>query len=162
MSSYEEVSAILAEIGPELDVVEIAAVEEEQSWLIAVDDTTEQTVALTRDEQTGKLFISTPLGQPPEGNLQQTCEHMLAYNLGWSETDGARIGREPELGEFVLLHDVVLNGLTADGLGIVIANFIQASMALRSLVVAGIGDGEPAEGAREGMADSGPHPAIRV
>lgn len=158
--TFEQVSAMLAEIGPALDVAEIGAMAEDETWLIAVDDETEQSMVLTRDASTGKLFISTHLGAPPREQLPRACEFALAYNLTWSETDGARLGREPELGEFVLLHDIVLHDLTAEALRTVLANFLKVSVGLRAVIATGFGDGDAEANAPDPSADA--HHAIRV
>ncbi|MEM6546639.1 MAG: type III secretion system chaperone [Pseudomonadota bacterium] len=143
MIGFADISEMLLKAGPELDVEEIAAVEETESWLVALDDETEQTVSLTLDTTLGKLFLSTEIGQPPEERLADTLDHALAFNLASVETGGLRIGREAELGEFVLLGDLSTANLDAEVLAQMLSAFAEASTALGNIFAAGIGDETP-------------------
>ena len=104
IKSYEDISQMLGEIGPELEVEEIAAFEEEQSWMIAIDDETSLALSIDYDAPSGKLVLVGNLGPPPDDQLLGTYEYLLAYNLAWSQTGGVRMALDPTLNEVVFCH----------------------------------------------------------
>lgn len=59
MTTFDELNTMLTEVAPAPDIAEIAAVPEEDNFLIAVDDETGQSVVFGRDERTGKVFMSS-------------------------------------------------------------------------------------------------------
>lgn len=136
MLSYEDISVMLADIGPALDIVGISGMEDEDAWYIALDDEGDDAIELSHDAENAKLVFTTNLGQPPEHALRGVCMDVLAFNLGWFETGGARIGRDPNTGEFVLLHDIVLYELTPSDVRDAIVGFIQAALGLRTVIAA--------------------------
>ncbi len=140
--SYDDVSKILSEIGDRLDVEEIAGFPDDKSWMIAINDESEESMALDYEEQSGKLFMTIVIGPAPEGKKLATYEFLLSYNLGWAETDGARVGVDVDTDDIVLIHDVTLHGLTADTLATVVESFVAVSRTMKSVIGQGIGDAE--------------------
>lgn len=137
--SYENVSEMLGEIGERLDVAEIAGFEEDQSWMVAIDDETGESLSLDYDAPTGKLFIAANLGPTPENKLLATYEYLLSYNLAWAETDGVRMALDSAEGDILQIHDVTMHDLTADKLGTVLENFLVLMRAMKTVLAEGIG-----------------------
>lgn len=162
MASYEEINQMLAEIGPEMEVVEISAFEESQSWLIALDEDTEDALALHCVEPMGKLVFAVDLGAPPEGKEAKTHEYLLAYNSAWADTDGVRMALDMDSGGIVQLYDLPLHALTADLLGSVIGNFLQLMVTMRAIVIEGIGDPQPPGGGHTTAHGPAPLGELRV
>lgn len=152
-TTYEEISEILAKLGPFLDAEEIASIENDRCWAIALDEEGAETLALDYDEETGKLFISATLGAPPAERLLSTYEYLLGYNLMWAETGGVRMALEESGGEVVMLHDIVLTGLTGEKLGTVLKNFVALMRAQQLIVNQGLGDDDDVD-------ETPPHPMM--
>lgn len=140
-TTFEEISQMLAELGPELDVDEIAAYEDQNSWAIAIsDDVRETAMSLDHDEESGKLFMFGELCPPPEEKLLSTYEFLLSYNLACIETGGARMALDSAGGSVVLIHDVPLAELRKEQLGVVLGNFINLMRTMWAVVMNGAGD----------------------
>ncbi len=136
----EEINTMLAKIGERLDVLEIATFEETQSWMIAIDEETEDSLSLDYDERTGKLFIVANIGAPPDDKRLETFEYLLAYNLAWFETDGVRMALDRDEGEILQIHDVTMHDLSADRLGTVLENFLVLMRTMKGLIAQGVGE----------------------
>lgn len=153
--SYEDVSAMLSQIGERLDLVEIAGFEDSQSWMLAPDEETGDALSLDYEAQIGKLFITTSLGPTQDEKRLATFEFMLAYNLAWADTDGVRIGLDSDTGDIVLIHDITLHDLDADTLASVLENFMALKRVMGGIVAEGIGEqagGDvPTPGSHSGM-----------
>ncbi|MEL6575951.1 MAG: type III secretion system chaperone [Pseudomonadota bacterium] len=162
MLNYEDVSNMLSEVGPKLDVVEISGIEEDDAWFVVLDEDGDYGVELYHDGTNGKLVFSAEIGSPPEDVLHSVCMDMLALNLGWQDTAGARIARDPDSGEFVLLQDVVLYELTSVDLQNAIASFAQAAVGLRALVATGRSESDDEETQSSAVSDEDGPPIIRV
>ncbi|MCG8693878.1 MAG: type III secretion system chaperone [Minwuiales bacterium] len=138
IETYETVSEMLAELGPRLEVLEIAAWEEQLSWAIAVDGDT--VLTLDYDAATAKLYIAAELGPPPQDRLPSTYDFLLRYNLCWAETDGVRMALDGPNGNVVQVFDISLHDLDSDKLGTVLPNFIALTRTMRAVVRNGISE----------------------
>lgn len=142
-ASYDDVTAMLTSLGPDLDVSAISALSDEQSWAIAIDDEGEDIIGIELDAPDGRLVLNASLGMPPEEREAGTYRYLLGLNAGWPDTGGLWAGLGPDGREVVVFVGVPLFSLTAGTLGTVITNFIAARGTLAALVAAGVGDGGP-------------------
>lgn len=144
IETYETVSGMLAELGPRLEVSEIAAWEGQHSWAIAVDADGETVLTLDYDEATAKLYVTAELGPLPQDRLPYSYDFLLRYNHCWAETDGVRMALDGPGGNVVQIFDVSLHDLDSDKLGTVLRNFIDLTRTMRAMVRNGFGetDGE--------------------
>ena len=157
MTTYEEVSAMLTKLGPDLDVDEIAAYEESRTWAVAASDSGwEAVILLHYDEASRKLFISGDCGPVPEDKILSTYEFLLKYNLACIDTGGARFALDGPGGDVSLIFDLPLADLETDMLGVTIANFINLLRTMQAMVICGFGDEPSAQSAApavDNMAD---------
>lgn len=141
MTTYEDISAALTKLGPELDVDEIAAYEESQTWAIATSDAGwEAVILLHYDEASRKLFFSGDCGPVPEDKTLSTYEFMLKYNLACIDTGGARFALDGPGGDVSLIFDLPLVDLEEDRLRVAIVNFINLLRTMQAMVICGFGD----------------------
>ena len=157
MTTYEEVSAMLAKLGADLDVDEIAAYEESRTWAVATSDSGwEAVILLHYDETSRKLFISGDCGPVPEDKILSTYEFLLKYNLACIDTGGARFALDGPGGDVSLIFDLPLADLETDMLGVTLANFINLLRTMQAMVICGFGDEPSAQSAApavDNMAD---------
>ena len=154
MLEYAQVSEILAELGAQLDLPEVVAFEEQESWALSTDPKRDEIIAVDYDARTSKLVLSASLGTPPDELRCSTYEFLLKYNLFWAHTDGVRMALDGDNGGIVQLFDLPLHDLTAHGLTTVFVNFRDVARAMRPLIAQGIGEAEDAldpEGSHDGM-----------
>ena len=141
MTTYEEVSAMLTKLGPDLDVDEIAAYEESRTWAVATSDSGwEAVILLHYDEASRKLFISGDCGPVPEDKILSTYEFLLKYNLACIDTGGARFALDGPGGDVSLIFDLPLADLETDMLGVTIGNFINLLRTMQAMVICGFGE----------------------
>ena len=140
MTNYEDISGMLTKLGPELDVDEIAAYEESQTWAIAASASGwEAVILLNYDEASQKLFISGDCGPVPEDKTLSTYEFLLKYNLACIETGGARFALDGPGGDVSFIFDLPLADLEEDMLGVAIGNFINLLRTMQAMVICGFG-----------------------
>ena len=138
IATYEDVSGMLTELGPELDVDEIAAYEESQTWAIAASDAGWDSVVLLHyDETSRKLFISGECGPVPDDKTLATYEFLLKYNLACIDTGGARFALDGPGGDVSLIFDLPLAELETQMLGATITNFINLLRTMQAMVICG-------------------------
>ncbi len=146
MTNYEDISSMLTNLGPELEVDEIAAYEESQTWAIAASASGwEAVILLNYDEASGKLFVSGDCGPVPEGKTLSTYEFLLKYNLACMETGGARFALDGPGGDVLLIFDLPLADLEKDKLGVAITNFINLLRTMQAMVICGFGGDAPGQ-----------------
>ena len=161
-TSFVSISQMLSELGPDLDVDEIAAYEEQNSWAIAISgDSRETAMSLDYDEASGKLFMFGELCAPPAEKLLSTYEFLLSYNLASIETGGARMALDTAGGSVVLIHDIPLAGLRKEQLGVVLSNFINLVHTMWLVVMNGAGD-TPDDSETDQSANAGIRSGIRA
>ncbi|MEM9618009.1 MAG: type III secretion system chaperone [Pseudomonadota bacterium] len=157
IATYEEISEILTKLGPELEVDEIAAYEESQTWAVATSDGGwEADILLHYDEPSRKLYISGDCGPVPEDKVLSTYEFLLKYNLACIDTGGARFALDEPGGDVSLIFDLPLAELETEVLGATISNFINLLRTMQAMVICGFGDdpsSQEATGAADTMAD---------
>ncbi|MEM9840706.1 MAG: type III secretion system chaperone [Pseudomonadota bacterium] len=142
-ASFDDVTAMLTSLGPDLDVSAISALSEERSWAIAIDDDGAEIIGIELDETDGRLVFNAHLGVPPAERELATYRFLLGLNAGWPETGGVWTGIGPDDHEIIVFVGLPLLHLTADVLGTVIKNFIAARGTLTALIAAGIGEDGP-------------------
>ena len=144
IETFDSISQMLSELGPTLDVLEITAFEEQESWAIALDDAADTTLALDYDAATAKLYISADLGAPPSDHLLATYDFLLQYNAFWAETGGVRMALDGPAGNVLQLFDMSLHDLQAHQLGNVLQNFAAQIQVMRAMLAKGIGTDDAA------------------
>lgn len=146
MTTYEEISAMLTKLGPELEVDEIAAYEESRTWAVATSDSGwEAVILLHYDEASRKLFISGDCGPVPDDKVLSTYEFLLKYNLACIDTGGARFALDGPGGDVSLIFDLPLADLETDMLGVTLGNFINLLRTMQGMVMCGFGDDPSAQ-----------------
>jgi Tir chaperone protein (CesT) family len=148
--SWERVHDLMTEVGALMDLPQVTELPPEHDyWRVVAADETGIDVDL--DRATGRIVLSTALGQPRAQGREALYDMLLAYNGAWRETGGARIGLDEPGGEVVLLFDLAAEGLDAGSLGAVLANLQEVAALWRRLVARGgpaaaAGDGAAADG----------------
>lgn len=146
IATYEEISAMLTKLGPELDVDEIAAYEESKTWAVATSDSGWDAVILLHyDEASRKLFISGECGPVPDDKVLSTYEFLLKYNLACIDTGGARFALDGPGGDVSLIFDLPLADLEMEMLGATVGNFINLLRTMQAMVICGFGDDPSAQ-----------------
>ena len=144
IATYDQISGMLSEIGPILDLSEIAAYEDLQSWDIAVDDETGQLVTLHHDTDNHRLCMVGEVGPVNEDKLTETYSFLLQFNRFWDDNGGSRLALDDADGPVCLIVDVSLYELTTERLTAAIARFTELSRMLAAMIAEGIGETEAA------------------
>ena len=142
IATYDQISGMLAEIGPILDLAEIAAYDDLQSWDIAVDDERGQLVTLHRDGNNHRLCLVGEVGPVNEDKLTATYSFLLQFNRFWDENGGSRLALDDPDGPVCLILDVSLYELSVERLTATIARFTELSRMIAAMIAEGIGEGE--------------------
>ncbi|MEM1410460.1 MAG: type III secretion system chaperone [Pseudomonadota bacterium] len=142
-ASFEDVTAMLTSLGPDLDVSAITALSEERSWAIAIDEDGEEIIGVELDDADERLVFNATLGMPPVGRELATYRFLLGLNAGWPETGGVWTALGPDEHEVIVFVGLPLFHLTAGTLGTVIKNFVATRGMLTALVAVGIGEDGP-------------------
>ena len=158
MHTFEQVHDLMAKIGPQLELDAVSQFDDEQSWVLFVDD--DLAITVDSDFDAGKLILSSDLVSPPEETRLATYELLLQYNCQWPETGGLRMGLDEPGGTIVQMFDLPLAGLDLERLVTVVQNFIDQTELWRKILTDGV-QGEVAV-VGEDAADSDAAPGIRV
>lgn len=150
-TSFEQISEMLVEMAPRLEVDEIAAFEEESYWVVVVDERV--TIALDYAEAAGRLYLTAMLGTPPLESRAETYGFLLQYNRFWKDTEGLRMALDGPEGEAMQIFDIGLDGLDGGRLQTVFENFANLARTMRALVEEGIGGDGKEEAALPGAED---------
>lgn len=134
LTTYDEISAMLAELGPELDFAAVSMFPSFQSWVIEVDVEGDDAITVDYDEASGKLYMSSTLCPAPKEQQLHLYNFLLQFNLAWSDSGGVRMALDGTDGNVVQLSDVVLHGLDHDTLKNALAQFTATTRAMRIAV----------------------------
>ncbi len=94
MSPFDQIHAVMAQLGEKLDCLSVTEFEQRRSWIVVIDEETAFEVAL--DEKIGLLqLVSTVAKMPDTAGRQQIGEMLLRYNDQWHATGGVRFGLDP-------------------------------------------------------------------
>lgn len=145
MADWHQVNALMSELGPILDPLDITAYEAEGTWTLLVDE--ETLLVIEHDEELGRLFLSADIGAPPEAERLAVYELLLRYNAQGRETGGVRMALEEPGGMLMQICDLPLAGLDVTGLQAAIAAFARTADAWRRLIAGGAGVESVASGA---------------
>lgn len=130
--TFEQVTILMAQLGPVLNPPAIYASDEEKSWGIALEE--DLTVFLQYDEQKGCLVLACELGAPPEGDRMALYEILLEMNYHWDTTGGNRMAINRAGGEVVQVYEIPAEGLDAIRLSEVVTSFAEAAKAWRLII----------------------------
>ena len=136
MSGHEQVHALMAEIGPALELAEVLEHAESQTWTLVDQAGVVLFAELLTPE--GLLVLSAEAGTPQPEDSARLYPLMLQYNARWQETGGVRLALDGPDGAVVQAYALPIADLDLPRLGTVIQNF-RATLAGWRTIVAGPG-----------------------
>lgn len=132
MIELDELNALMTELGPKLDALQVKHFEGKNFWTVLFDEAVLLYVDLDPARQT--LVVSADVAEPlPEARLAR-YEMILQYNNLWTETGGLRMALDSPEGVVVLLVDVPLAGITRETLATLCGNFVEAVHTWREIL----------------------------
>lgn len=152
MRTYDEISEMLFEIAPKLELAHVTSLEEMDSWSLGMGDETDDALTIDYDATSRKLFLSAEIGAVPEEQAHRFFEFFLQYNLLWAETGGVRMALEKPGGALIQIADLPLADLNADELGRAVDYLFVTARQLRALIARGLGDEEASAPVAESLA----------
>lgn len=96
------------------------------------------------DEDMGDLLYFTQLGAPAEHRRADVHRVMLEANNLWVGTGGATLGIQPETGNVVLAGRQPVEGVTAEGLALLMDAFADTAAYWRRVIRDEVAEGDPA------------------
>ena len=163
LTTYDEISAMLAELGPELDFAAVSMFPGFQSWVIEADIDGDDAITLDYDEPSGKLYMRATLCPAPKEQQLHLYNFLLQVNLAWSDSGGVRMALDGTDGNVVQLSDVVLHRLDYDTLKTALTQFTATAQAMHIAIgEAGISLGSDAQLFGLQDADDLPEGTIKV
>jgi len=121
MSGYEQVRALMAQIGPVLELAEVLEQAERHAWTLVDQDATVLFAEFLPAE--AMLFLSAEAGAPPPEHRAGLYHLMLQYNARWQETGGVRLALDGPDGAVVQAYTMPVADLDLARLCTVIRNF---------------------------------------
>lgn len=134
VSSREQVSTVMAEVGPLVDLAAVSEYDEDGGvWTLTVDE--ETTLVAEWDEAGRALVLSAEAGRPPAGGDRLALyELLLEYNGQWRESGGLVLTLDEPGGVVVQHCRLNAEGLDAGRLAGTVAGFVEALLAWRGIV----------------------------
>ena len=129
-----EALALLQELGPLSEAVDVVHQNAPGDWSLLLFETRRIDVAL--DENHGRLMLSTSLGEPGWQQRDEVASTLLSYNLLWRETGGAYFAQEGTGGAILLLMQVPVAGLRAAALDLLLQGMASAADAWTDFLAA--------------------------
>ena len=129
MTGKAQVRALVAEIGPLLELGEVTAFDAEDLWTLVVDG--ETVLFLDYEQGQERLWLSGEVATPPPSERARLHETLLTYNHRWRDTGGLRMSLDGEGGAVVLSYDMPAAGLELSRLAMVVTNFLDVLRAWR-------------------------------
>ncbi|MGV3662119.1 MAG: type III secretion system chaperone [Prosthecobacter sp.] len=123
---------LLTQIGPQMELDEVTAYEEENFWLLQGGD--DVLIEIAWDEDREMVVFSGLLGTVPEDNAASVHAMLLNYNYAWDATGGARMAVDPNDNEAVLLLDHPVADLDLPALQAILASLLEMVPAWRALL----------------------------
>jgi hypothetical protein len=137
----DTVTALLMEMCPQAASVDLLAADEETGDM-ALQLEGDIGIALSWNEDTNHVVLTTELGQPKEFQVAEAHRMALAYNALWRETGGARVACVDPDGTLALLFDLLADGLTAQQLQYTVEQMAEVAQQW-GLFMAQAGDDAP-------------------
>jgi hypothetical protein len=135
VSSSELIHALMAEIGPILDLAEVCERPEEGVW--ALIDRKGAVLFLECAADDDKLWLSAEVGTPRPDDAARLYSLMLQYNAQWQQTGGVRLALDAPEGAIVQAYDTSIAGLDLPSLCSVIDGFQNILSGWRTIVESG-------------------------
>ena len=129
MAAKAQIQALVAELGPLLELAEVMAFAAESLWTLVVDEDT--VLFLDLEEEQRRLWLSAEVATPPAAERARLHDMLLAYNHRWRDTGGLRMSLDGEGGAVVLSYDMPAEGLELSRLAMVVTNFVDVLRAWR-------------------------------
>ena len=123
MTGFEVIQQLMTEIGPQLELAEVAEFTAEKSWVLVLDDTT--IVSATFDESQAKLVFASEVAVPNGPGRHACYERLLVFNNQWASTGGLRFALDMPAGTAVLLFDLPLVSMDLQRLSSCVESFIR-------------------------------------
>lgn len=155
MAALEHVRTLMNEVGPVLDLAEVAELAEARSWALVTKDKTILFVELLEHED--RLWLSAEVGTPGPQDRERLYPLMLQYNMQWQQTGGARLALDGPEGAVVLACELPASDLDGPTLCTVLVNLCGMLEGWRKILAGG----GAARAAAETTAVQAPAGAIR-
>ena len=139
MSNAQHIHALMNELGPLVDRIEVIQQEAENGWAVVCND--ETAIDIECDEVGNRLTFVVPLGPIAEENQTEVYRTLLTYNLLWRENGGIHMAIDDE-DNALLLADVFHVDLSVDALAAVIESLVDAARGWKE-VIANAAEGIP-------------------
>ena len=141
MPDKAHLHALMTEIGPALELVEVTEFDEDNLWVLVVRDDVVVFVDYVPEDR--RLRLTAEIGVPSPADRLQLYELMLQYNARWKETGGVRLVLDGPEGGVVQAYDLPVAGLDLHRLQNVIRNFGDMLEGWRKIVATGAGAPQP-------------------
>jgi hypothetical protein len=133
MASTEQLNALMAEIGPMLEIQEVTGFESQNAWTLELDD---QTLLFADHEpDQNRLVISGEVAKPHPDRKAALHELLLQYNYQWKTTGGVRMALDEPDGAVVQICDISTINLDASALAGTIQVFTDVLRTWRDMLV---------------------------
>jgi Tir chaperone protein (CesT) family len=156
MTDLAQVQGLFEEIGPELDVLGVIQMGQDQ-WVLVYEE--QLIVEINHDGDRKCLTIGVELGEPDPERQLETCQSMLTYSGMGDRTGGIRIALDSPFGCLIQLLDLFTEELDRVMLITVLGNFVETARSWRGVLTGG---GISLEDIAQPDASEAPPEGIRV
>jgi hypothetical protein len=110
MTTIEQITQLVKELGPAMPEIDAIVQTEEPSWAIQFSD--ETIIIIEPADDPSRMVISAELGAAAEAQQRNVYETLLCYNLMWRDSGGVKVGLAGPQGALIISLDLCLEGLT--------------------------------------------------
>jgi hypothetical protein len=142
MASLEQLNALMAEIGPILELQEVTGFASQELWTLQVDDDT--LLFADHDPAQGRIVLSGEVATPRPAGKAAVHELLLQYNNQWKTTGGVRMALDGPDGAVIQICDIATADLDARTLAGTVRIFTDMLRAWRDMLNRDPADAPPA------------------
>eukprot|EP01037_Dinobryon_pediforme_P021554 gene21554-22449_t len=135
MSTVDTVRQLLADAAAQADIIDTVVEGEGARFEIGLTDN--GSILVEFDPGSGRLMLTTAIGQPPAERRAEVLELLMSYNALWLETGGVRAASGGRDEPMLLMIDVFVFGLSADQIARLVENFAGRARLWSGFVTAG-------------------------
>lgn len=132
MDIQSKAHALMAAVGPALDLLAVDEYEAEGMWHIAIDENSILFAEI--DRVRGVLVLSADVGTPNAADRAPLYGCFLQYNHFWDSTYGMRLSVESPDGACWLIADVAIDSMDVEAFGARLKNFAEKAAGWRAIV----------------------------
>jgi hypothetical protein len=132
MTAKQHVGALMRDVGPQLDLLEVTEFDDQDVWTLVVDETT--VVFADYNDAQSRFVLSADVAQPQWNDRQALYELLLRYNNCWPQNGGVRMALDEADGNVVQLVDLPVADLDLPRLQAAILGFVATLSAWREIL----------------------------